>query len=234
MPLMSYLCDRVTATNERARLRRMGNARWESPLWWFVRQAKAHKDLIRLEAEGAFSRIEKVLVKWKDPRTGKPAPDPWRCWLGVGREDAEVEFLATWEKIRYLPGATPLCNAIFEADRVPLPLDPAIASRRSRGYTRFVSLAGYLQAMMGARAIYLPSRGVAKVLSSGDGNSVSHATVVQYVKWAVEDDYLRLLEAHTSKQAARYVFAVERFQVLRERADPEVSRVWAATPQRQK
>jgi hypothetical protein len=231
LPLAEYLYALVLESIRRGASRHAASqtgrpAPWESPLWWFVRMAKGHDDLVGLDAPEAMATVRVVLAGVVDTRTGRTAPDPWWRWLGVVREDAEVEFLDVWPKVRYLPGATPLCNAMAEAESAPLTLAPEVAARRSKDYPRFVSLAGYLQAIMGGRAIYLPSR---EVLACGDYYSVTHMTVTRYVKWAVQDDYLRLVEKHTRERAARYVFGVEKFQALRERAEPSVVELWAST-----
>jgi hypothetical protein len=198
---------------------------WQAErLFHFVRLLKAHGDLTPLTADGGFAKVDKILQGWaKRLPAAQRRDDPWRLWLGRGRPDAQAEFVDIWDKVRYLPGAGPLDNADFEARRAPLKLSAEKLKKRCYAgeYIHFVSLAGYLQVVVGPQPIYLPGQAVAELIG------VEERTVRRYVAWAVQDDYLRQVQAAVrQKRATRYVFNVEAFDCLKERAAPGVAQMW--------
>jgi hypothetical protein len=195
--------------------------RWQSELFRFVRIAKAHPDLTGLTARQAFRKVEKVIKAWLlSIREVRPGDDVWERCLDVNAEDAESEFMDLWEKIRYVPGAGPLENALEAAEADPLSLSAEVRDRRSAGYPVFVSLAGHLQVCMGARTILLPVEKVAPLLG------VKAMTISRYRHWAIEDGFLRETKEHSFRKkgqrdtATEYVFDVTLFPILAERAAP--------------
>jgi hypothetical protein len=178
-----------------------------------VRRCKAHPALWRLSPKAAFKRIEGIFRRWRRDR--RKQGDDWLHWLGVGREDAEVDFLACWDKIRFLPGLDPLECAVELAGRKPLALKPEIEARRSAGYPRFVSVAGWLQVAMRDRPIQLPVEALAQHLRC------EPMTISRYRQWAIEDSYLQLVKAHEFRgkgrpgRATEFRFAVGKWECLK-------------------
>src|SRR5262249_6443032 len=144
LPLPDYLA-RLVDEHHKHRDELVATGRWESELFFFTRLAKAHPDLVGLSAEKAIRKLESLMSKWPCPKTGKKVKNPWPVWFDISREDAHTEIVGIWDQLRYLPGLLPLQNAVDEADRSPLKLNEEVAARRSFGYSRLVSLAGWLQ-----------------------------------------------------------------------------------------
>jgi hypothetical protein len=192
---------------------------WRSPLFEFVRVVKAHPDVRGLTAAKAMRAVGAVFKSWagRKPAEQRKADD-WEFWLGEPRDDAQAEFLAVWDKVRFLPGDSPLEAAAAAAENTPLDLRQDVMERRSDGYPRFVALAGWLQVIAGNRNIMLPVANVGALLG------VQPMTVSRYRAWAVEDRYLR--EMRPSKfygegqggRAAEYRFDTSRFSVFEAKA----------------
>jgi hypothetical protein len=190
-----------------------------SPLFHFCRLVKAHPDMEAVTARQALKRVEQVLRGWRGGiPEGRKGMGDWEAWFGVAREDAQVEILDAWDKVRYLPGQTPLDNALRSARECPLVLRDEETARRADGYPLFVSVAGWLQVAMGDRAIMLPVELLAKALG------VKPMTVSRYRRWAVEDGYLHEVRPYEFRgkgkggKATEFRFAVPLFPILRERA----------------
>jgi hypothetical protein len=191
---------------------------WQSSLFHLVRLVKAHPAAASWTAKQAIKQMETVMKSWRRSVTPqKRAEDDWTVWLGLGREDAHVEIIAVWDKVRYLAGHSPLESALEQARRQPLrPSDDEI-ERSSERYPLFVSLAGWLQVGMGNRNILLPVAEVAGLLE------VEPMTVSRYRKWAIEHGYLKEVlpykkPAGKQGKATEFRFDVSLFQVLREAA----------------
>jgi hypothetical protein len=193
---------------------------WESPLWGFLRLAKAHPELIKADAGEALRRVERVLMAWNKAADLPRGADPWGEWFDVEQEDARAEFFEAWDKIRLLPGRTPLEAALELARATPLILRPEERRTRPPGYTAFVSLAGWLQVVAGDQNILLPVEDVGRLLRC------SPRTVSSYRRWAAQDGYLRLVRGHVFRskdevgQATEFRFDVRLFGALLERAAP--------------
>jgi hypothetical protein len=144
--------------------------------------------------------------------------DAWRFYLKIDGENAEVEFVGVWEKVRYRPGQGPLDNALELAQLHPLSIREELVERRSAGYPKFVSLAGWLQVGMGVQPILLPVEKVGTILT------VTPMTVSRYRQWAIEDYYLREVKAAAFEgkgrrgKAAEFVFNVGLWDLLKQRA----------------
>jgi hypothetical protein len=188
----------------------------DTPEWQidfqFVRHIKGHPSMANADAKEAFRRTDQLLRTWK--------LGAWEYWFGMSREDAEVLFLACWDVVRFLPGHTPLDNALELSRRQPLGLKPDIKAQRTDGYEAFVSLAGWLQVGAGDRPILLPAREVGALLG------VQHTTVLRYRNLAKKDGYLT--EVKEAKyggragagEATEFRFDVGRFACLKEAAAP--------------
>jgi hypothetical protein len=210
----AYLC---LAANDQNQHNREPCRRWQSRLFLFVRLAKAHPQLHGLAAAAAFAAIDDVAQTW-DHQKGEC---PWLRFLGIGRDDAAVEILDAWDKVRFQPpGCTPLQNALQMADERPLILRAEVMAVRfaSVRYPRFVALAGWLQVCVGDRPILLPVREVAKLFA------VEPMTISRYRQWALKDGYLVEVQAHQWRgakkggKATEFRFQVEGFDCLQEKA----------------
>jgi hypothetical protein len=185
LPLRIF-CQRAASLSIEAAAESEG--RWKSVTWEFTRLCKTHPKLMTLTADEAFESI------------------PWRL-TDFGDEE-QMQFLVEWNSVRHLPGTAALDWAASMARARPL----FSTRKRFDTYNRFVSLAGWLQILVGSEgSIFLPTRKVAEVLGMK-----SHVQVATLCKLAVADRLLEMVERHTAKRATRYRFAVERYEVLRQ------------------
>src|SRR5262249_16788452 len=157
---------------------------------------KSHPDMHGKTAKQAFAAVNGLMRGWAKAKKVKDK-DGWQVWVGVGREDAEAEFLSCWDKVRYLAGHTPLENAVALAKSHSFRLKAESEGSRSEGYERFVRIAGWLQVGMGSRPIMLPVEDLAQVLG------VEKMTVSRYRKWAKEDGYLTETSPHEFRGKGR-------------------------------
>jgi hypothetical protein len=126
---------------------------YRSPMWEFVRRAKAHAELERLDAYDAAALAESCMETWNE---AKGDDDLWQTYFPAS-EDAKAEFIHTWERVKW-PRAT-LDQALPEA--AALPLNPKRCC--SPKYGKFVSLAGHLQRAVDG-PILLPCAKIAALL----------------------------------------------------------------------
>lgn len=181
---------------------------WQTPMLSFVRWAKSHPDMAAQAATGAWGLVASVVKRWKGA-----GPDYW--WsrhFGVTEEDAEVQFLHWWTRVRSLPTADPLEYALALADECPLRLRAEVAARaRSKNYPRFVGLCGYLQRNVGSRRpIFFDGARAGELLG------VTKMSVSRYCGWAVEDAYLVKVRESSPGRCAEYKFDLSRFAHLTE------------------
>lgn len=155
--------------------------------WEFVRLCKTHPVLMALSADDAFKKIP---------------------WTATGFEDEEhLQFLVEWDRVRSLPGISPLQWAADLARRRPL----LSTGKDSKIFNQFISLAGWLQVIVGVEnPIFLPTRKVAEILGLR-----SHTTVATLCKLAISGKFLELVEPATQHRATRYRFRIERYEALR-------------------
>lgn len=125
---------------------------FRTPMFFFVRRAKAHPDLEALDGLEAANLVERCLDSW-----GHASDDPWRTWFPES-DDAKSEFVDTWGQIKWARAA--LETAQLSAAK--LPLKPTHCY--SAGYGSFVSLAGHLQRNVQG-SILLPCRKIAAILN---------------------------------------------------------------------
>jgi hypothetical protein len=184
---------------------------WSSPLFHFLRWAKAHLALKHATAGYAFQAVESVLRGWSKL---KKRECPWKVWFEIDRIYAKTHFLDIWDKIRYLPGESPLEGAWERTQACPMVLrDEVLNARESEAYPRFVSLAGWLQVMMGDQDILLPVEKVGKVMG------LDPSCISIFRRWAKNDGYLKEEKKSVRKvKATRFRFNVSRFPMLRELA----------------
>jgi len=182
---------------------------WQSPLFSFVRIVKGHPDLIGLTSKGALQTVERILK-------GRLTGDPWSRHFYIDREDAQVEFLACWEKIRFVPGWDPLDQAVERSKKMQL----IPKNERTDGYQNFVSIAGWLQVTMGDRNIMLPCEKLGELLNC------TQMTISRYRQWAMEDGLLTKMKEHRFKaggggDATEFRFDTSRYDCLAAKAQKE-------------
>ena len=159
---------------------------WKSATWEFVRLCKSHPQLTALTADEAMNMI------------------PWQ--QTNFEEEEQLQFLAEWNKVRLLPGVKPLDWAAEMARQKPIK-----SSRPFPLYNRFLSIAGWLQTLLGNGAIFLPCHAMGNMLGC------SHTTVASMRQLAIKDKLLEVVEAHSARRATRFKFAVDRCPILAER-----------------
>jgi len=207
---------------------------YQTPLWEFTRAMKVHPQIDSCSSGNALARVEEVFDGWTKCANGpcalfssrrglKSIDDVWLLLFreihlrrGVpavpSAEDARVEFMNTLEAARFAAGADPLDCAFNLAQRSPLELP--CGSNRGDGYAMFVSLAGWLQNIMGDRPIGLPCDAIGKLLA------VTGTSVSRYRKWATESGFIRKVKDHAfggkpgSGKATMFRFDVTRFPAL--------------------
>jgi hypothetical protein len=185
LPLRKFVAEAADISTREASLKTDSNE-WKSTTWEFVRLLKTHPRLMCLTADEALEEI------------------PWSV-TDFG-EDEQLTFLAEWTRVRILPGVPPLKWAVTLADQHPL--EP---KRKFKAYNKFISLAGWLQVVVGPDVpIFLPVRSVGDIIGK------SHTTVATMCRLAVSDGLLSLVRRATPMHATRYRFALERFEVLRD------------------
>jgi hypothetical protein len=177
---------------------------WQSPLWSFTRLVKGHPQMIGLRADEALRVVEKAIGGWFG-RKG----DAWNAYFEIEAEDAQVEFLSCWERVRFVPGWEPLEQAIEQAKKMQL----IPANKRTLGYQMFVSIAGWLQVTMGDRNIMLPCDKLSGYLKC------KPMTISRYRTWAVEEGLLRIVKEHRFRsggggEATEFRFETSRYDCL--------------------
>ena len=143
--------------------------------------------MIGLRSTAALRVIEKTLAAWK----GRLNVDPWDRYFLIPKEDGQVEFLACWEKVRFVPGWEPLDQAVERAKQMQL----KPRNERTDGYQMFISIAGWLQVTMGNRNIMLPCEKLSGYLNC------QPMTISRYRRWGVDDGLLTVVKEHHFKSA---------------------------------
>jgi hypothetical protein len=189
---------------------------WRSTMYEFTRHMKDHPHLTNLGAVSAFRLIESA------------ADVDWSERFDFGRDDAQAEFVKVWGYSVVSPRGGPLTSSDRLAKCSPLKVPDEIMAERPDNYARFVSLAGWLQIVRGNSPFLIIGT------KFGEKLGVSDRTVSTYVEWAHQDGFIKRTKpyAHTSKgdgrnSGAEYVFDVNRFPELLERAAPGTAELFA-------
>jgi hypothetical protein len=167
---------------------------FRTPMFTFVRRAKAHSDLEALAGLEAADVVQSILNSW-----APMSEDPWRLFFPES-DDPKSEFADTWTRIKW-PRAE-VEHARLLATRFPLKPYHCY----SPGYGSFVSLAGHLQRNVSGQ-ILLPCRKIAAILGCRP------MTVSRYRRLATQDGLLRLVARgiKLQRKADEFSFAVEAF-----------------------
>lgn len=146
----------------------------------------------------AFQRVGRVKPK------GLNAVFTW-AEMFPESDDPEMEFVATWDRVRVPAGDDILAMAIARAKERPLQPRNCI----SQGYGLYVSIAGRLQELRPGDYINLPVERLAKALERKE------TTVSYYAQCAKKDGYISLIAKHhqPSRTAAKYEFHTECFDL---------------------
>jgi len=211
-------------------------ARYRTPLWEFGRAMMPHPAIADISPDEALDVLEESFCGWVSHLNGS-APSSRRrkvlggvdgVWLWLFRdlhlqrgvpaiasaEDGRVEFVNTLEVARFGAGADPLDCAFNLARRHRL--EPRVGTKRLNEYAMFVSIAGWLQNIMGDRPIGLPESRI------GDMLKVESITISRYRKRAMRAGLLEKVEDHHFGgkpglgRATTFRFDVSRFPVLTE------------------
>ena len=178
-------------------------------LWHFVRALTTFRK--KLNAKQAFQQADAVIRAWS--RAYRQSGDHWSRYFYLNRDDAEIKFLSAWQRIKFPPGSGPMELALSTATERQLVLRPAVMVLRPDSYAKFISLAGWLQVVVGDKPIILPCRRTADLLI------VSPMSISRLREWAVEDGYLTFVKEHAFRsagqsEATEFRFNVSRFRCL--------------------
>jgi hypothetical protein len=193
-PLLAYLGEalRVNNSYEPPSFGRP----YRTPMWEFVRRAKAHSDLERLDPIEALAAIERCI---RSQESASADADVWEV-LFPNSDDPREEFIYTWDRIKW---------PRHELDRAQsgataLPLKPH--RQYSAGYERFISIAGHLQRGVNG-PILLPCVKLSEMLRC------KPMAVSRYRHWAQRDGLLKLTSRgiRAQRKADEFTFAVELF-----------------------
>jgi len=168
---------------------------YRSPLFEFVRSAKAHPRLGRNDAVTAAQIVDGHLASWGQSEGG----DPWAAQF-PNSDDPRTEFIDTWDKIKWPRASLEL--ALQSA--TIRPLKPLISY--SSTYERFVSVAGHLQRSVDG-PILLPCLKFASLLNC-DPKSIS-----RYRQLGVKSGILHYHRRgrKIQREADEFKFAMEKF-----------------------
>jgi hypothetical protein len=161
---------------------------------------KAHPVLREHDGETAFREVDHIIKTWRRARK----EDAWEKWFGLNTDDAAIEFMDNWDLVTWLPGVSPLEQAVEKARKHPFRLQK---NRGTPHYGLLVSAAGWLQAMRGDQAIFLPQ------VHLGELMGLKQTTVSRLIRWAEQDGHLKKVAAEVpTKLAAEYRFNLTRFR----------------------
>lgn len=194
---------------------------WQSGVFHFVRVLRSSPDLEKLSAKKALQEVERVLAAWAAANAEKGgaralADAAWRRWFSLEPERARVDFIDGWGKVRCPAGRRPFHEAWHRAQTEPIEFGPDQLSIDSSTYRRLLGFAAWLQVTNGQEPIFLPIKHVGPLLD------VSPTMVSKYIRFAVTDGFVRVVEKHTAKKAARIVFDVRRIPPLKAKAHPSI------------
>ena len=158
--------------------------RWKSDTWEFTRLMKRHPDLRNLTGSQAANII------------------PWQ--VTDFDEDEQFQIVNEWDEIRYVAGEGPLNKAHALALQFPVPRKSNLTRRFTR-YVEFLSLAGWLQVVVGEEnEIYLPQRKAAEIFGC-DRSMISNL-----IRAAIKEGYLTVVKPHSTNAATRFKFEFDK------------------------
>lgn len=188
---------------------------WQA-LFNFVRIVKSHFPA-KTTAERAFDEIDPIIQ----------SAGGWKEYFET-IEDADqalMQFVGTWPKIRFCPGMSPFENAFATAKFHKIRTERGRRRKELAKYDAFVSLAGCLQVTMGNNPILLPCDTIAKLLT------VTPKTVSFWREWAITDGYLVIVKRHQFAtngigRATTFLFDTRRDPVIHAAAHRDIGNMF--------
>ena len=191
-----------------------GNVDWKAG-WHFVRLLKCHPELRDLKTLDALSKVRAAIL-----RASKRRPS-YRVFPGVAFDEViggfltdtidefDAHFVRNWKAVRYLPGESPLQTAVHLANKHPLSTHAAKGSELPQ-YRRLVSIAGWLQYVVGERNILLPVHKLGPILGC------TPRSISTYIRMAEEEEILERVQRHLPKtrKAHEFRFRTEYWKIL--------------------
>jgi len=166
---------------------------WSTPTFQFARLMKAYPAFTKLSAEQALQEIDWSLTPWQDD------------------DDVRLGFLLQWTKVRFIPGWSPLEWALEMTDEIRL-IPPRCENGAFEKYSRFVSMAGWLQVLRQKKPIFLPVVEISEIFDCRPN------TVSDWRQLAVRDGYIKMVRKHNvkAKKATHFRFEMSKFPALEE------------------
>lgn len=179
--------------------------KFRTPLFEFVRYLRSIPALKDVSAAKALQIVE----AWLSRKCYGSVDEAWLAQFALvgitSAEDARMEFLDLWDRIRFPRGSSPLQAALDLAGIFRLRPNHC----GTEGYVRFISLAGNLQRLRGSDTILLPCREVGELLE------VSAHTISRYRRRAIQHGQLRQVHPHffsdSSRAATEFRFDLSRY-----------------------
>lgn len=113
----------------------------------------------------------------------------WEDAFDFGEEDAAVEFVECWPKVKVKAGDGWIEAALTHAKEHPLDFS-GLSKMRTDGYQRFIETCYWMQADRGETPLFIPLREWA------DSLKVSQGAIIRYRQWGQEDGFLTLVKRH--------------------------------------
>lgn len=149
----SALAECIEEAVDAFRMRDPGKE-WQAPLWELARTLK-----------GYFVEGTMAIRAFNEAAPHVDRMGGWETIYSLDEEAAEIEFVSLWSKVRIGPGEEPLDLALQRAIAHPIASRPK-GNRPTPKYDRFVSVALWLQEVVGDRPIMLPCEKVATLLQT--------------------------------------------------------------------
>lgn len=137
-------CQKIEVTN-------VPGEDFKSPVFSFTRLLRGHPLLEGLGPADAWQLVEAVC----EPVLGSLWEEGFK---EMAVDDPRDEFMTLWFMVKHVPGDRPLSAAIRAAAefRLACDLSPVELRNRTDGWNRLLSVAGWMQRLMGDADIYLP------------------------------------------------------------------------------
>lgn len=176
-PLREYLPMALELGKIEAEAANAEDGRWQSPLFSFVRYAKAHHELHELSGEEALERVREAMEDCGNSPFASDRSD---------MEDNETDFLESWEKARHVPFQAPMQRALTLAKAHPF----RPVRERTGLYGLFLSVVAALHEFFPSEPVVISLKAFANLLGK------SEKTVSTLRRWAEEDGHLALVEKY--------------------------------------
>lgn len=194
LPLNQYIRQAVELQREQSEAHDPRSEKFQTPVFTLARFAKAHPAIAALSEDEAMQQVDVALYELAMCEPNYPTNgDPWEFFFPEAYPDegdgdqARMDFAEAWAAVLTSPFDDPLSNALRLAEQRPFP------PPRDRGlrYQKFVSIAAWLQAMMGDDGIILlPTHKLAPMLSCTPRN------VTSLRRQAIRDGLLQEIKPH--------------------------------------